>query len=497
MIDFIRRAALAAALAACMAGCGGGSPGALPPAASAGSGGGSGVTPSSLTYALSANGSTFALPAAGPYAGTVSFPAFAAPAGAAIAATATTDPPPDVAQAALRRPRETGQTVVYYYLTLTPLMTITLPTVPGFAVEIGTSLAQQDAAFYYAISAPPASGALASFRTEGPAAVSGTKATFTPSTIPLTLRAGVRYVFAFYSQARVSAGPPYAYAANADANTITAYSAKASGNVAPDFTIAGPATGLNRPDSVATDAAGNVYAANRNSNSITVYAHGASGDAAPVRTIAGSAPGLVNMSGIAVDASGRLVVSLYGQSRGGASVRVFAPGANGNAAPLQTITSVNLPSAIAVDAHGEIIVSDFPGGSPDNPSLVKVYAPSANGPAPPLRSLSGPATGLVTAGGFAVDEAQQQLYVANGASVLVFALQANGNVAPVAQLAGPNTLLSSSAGIALAPDALLVASRAQSVLAYARGATGDVAPIRDITGPLTGLAGPAGLAVGP
>ncbi len=62
----------------------------------------------------------------------MTFPAFAAPAGATIAATASTTAPAPLAQAALRHPAETGTAAVYYYLTFTPWTTITLPTMPAF-----------------------------------------------------------------------------------------------------------------------------------------------------------------------------------------------------------------------------------------------------------------------------------------------------------------------------------------------------------------------------
>lgn len=492
MIRSIGRLASAAALAACIAGCGGGGgPSASVPALVPGSSSGA------VVYPLSRAGSTFALPPAGAYGGSVSFPAFDVPAGAAIAASASTDPPAGLAPAALRRPAVTGTVNVYYYLTFTTPVTITLPSVPAFSLAIGSSLAAQKADFYYTISAPAADGALASFRTEGPATVTGTTAAFSASAVPLTLRAGTRYLFAFASQARVTARP-FVYVANTGADAVDVYSFGESGDVAPDFTLAGPATLLDSPVSLVRDVAGRLYVGNRGPltdpvSSITVYAGGASGNAAPVRTIAGPLTGLTNLRSIAVDASGKVYAAVLGARRGAGAVLVFPPGAAGNVAPSQTIAGyVYLVEGIAVDAAGEIIVAnDYP-----NPSI-EIFAPWANGFDAPIRTVAGSATGLSGPGQLAVDEAARQIFVVDG-GISVFPLGADGNVAPVARLTGPNTGLASPSGVALTADALVVSDAGtSSVLEYARGTLGNAAPLREITGPYTGLDQPADVVVMP
>lgn len=497
MNSHVGRAVLAAALALSSAGCaGGGGPASVPAVAP-----GSGSSPASgaVVYPLSAGGSTFALPEAGGFGGTVTFPAFAAPAGATISATASTIAPASLAPAALRRPAETGAAVVYYYLTLMPRMTITLPTVPAFAVGLTSSLAKQNVSFYYALSQPAASGAIASFRTEGPATVSGTTATFTPSNVPLTLHAGTPYVFAFYSLARVSAGAPYAYVANSGANAVAAFSLAASGDVAPDFTISGPATQIDLPQSLARDAAGRLYVGNHGATAVgtvTVYAKGATGNAAPIRTIGGPLTGIVNLNSIAVGGNGNVYVAVGGAYRGQSSVRVFGPTANGNAAPSQVLTAPYLAAGIGVDAQDEIVVSDI------NPSAsyaaIETYAPTASGNAAPLRSITGPATGLQEPGHLAVDDALQQVFVVDVFSVLGFPLKVNGNVAPVTRIAGSDTRLSSPSGVGLTSDSVVVSDVfTSSVSIYARGALGNVAPVRTIGGPLTTLDQPRDVVVVP
>ena len=73
------------------------------------------------------------------------------------------------------------------------------------------------------------------------------------------------------------------YVANWCANSITVYSAGATGN-------ASPVTALSHLQK--RTAAGRLYVANSFGNSITVYAAGATGNVSPVATIAGSNTGL-------------------------------------------------------------------------------------------------------------------------------------------------------------------------------------------------------------
>ena len=91
------------------------------------------------------------------------------------------------------------------------------------------------------------------------------------------------------------------YVINFGANSITVYTAGASGNTAPIATIVGANTGLDAPASVAVDRAGKIYAASRGTyNRITVYAAGASGNATPIATISGPSAGLYGPSGVAL-----------------------------------------------------------------------------------------------------------------------------------------------------------------------------------------------------
>ena len=69
------------------------------------------------------------------------------------------------------------------------------------------------------------------------------------------------------------------------------YAPRARGNAPPRRTISGTRAGLNDPEGMAFDRAGNLHVANILGNSVTVYAPGATGDA-PLRTISGGRTGL-------------------------------------------------------------------------------------------------------------------------------------------------------------------------------------------------------------
>jgi hypothetical protein len=491
VLSHIGRAALAASLIISFAACGGGPAGnATPPAPTAAAG--SNAPASSLVYTLSGGAATFALPVAGEYGGTVSFPAFAAPAGATVEASASTDPPASTAQASSRRPAETGTTTVFFYVTFTSAVTITLPSTPGFSITVPRSLAQQSPSIFYAISGPTASGAIASFRTEGPATLAGTQASFAPTNLPLTLHARTRYVFAFYAQATLSTGP-FVYVADGANNAIDAFALGDSGDVPPDFTIAGPATLLDVPVSLARDAAGNLYVGNRTAGgtaggtgSITVYAKGARGNAAPIRTIAGDLTGLTNLWAIAVDARGQIFAAQLGMSRSTGSVRIFAAGAHGNAAPSRVITTDLIPIGIAVDAQDEIFVANLRTQCPC--SSVDAFDASANGNATPIRAITGGPIAANIPSHLVIDEGTRQIFVVGGNLVSLYPILANGNVAPTAQLGGSNTGLVNPSGIAFTVDTLVVSDAATwNVRTYARSPLGNVAPLRVIGGPFTTL----------
>ena len=71
-----------------------------------------------------------------------------------------------------------------------------------------------------------------------------------------------------------------------------------------------------------------LYVADEDSASVTVYAEGATGNATPIQTISGFYTGLTQPTDVAVDASGDIYVTNHDGGPRGAewSVTVYAPG---------------------------------------------------------------------------------------------------------------------------------------------------------------------------
>jgi Lactonase, 7-bladed beta-propeller len=185
------------------------------------------------------------------------------------------------------------------------------------------------------------------------------------------------------------------------------------------------------------------------------------------------------------------------------SVTVYSRTANGNVAPLRTLsgaaTGLNGPNAVAIDlVNNEMYVSNF-SNTPPAASAIHVYSRTASGNTAPLRSIVGAATGLNSPRGIALDRVHNELVVANfGNSVTVYSRTANGNVAPLRTIIGASAALHSPANIAvdLVHDELFVVNAAPpTVTVYSRTATGNIAPLRTLSGAATGLSNIFGLAL--
>ncbi len=185
------------------------------------------------------------------------------------------------------------------------------------------------------------------------------------------------------------------YVVNRSGNTITVYAPTAKGNAVPVRTIEGPRTDLNQPTSIAVGAEQRVYVTNLADRSVTVFAQNASGNAAPVRVIRGTRARLTAAFAIAVDRAGSIYVA-NSDDNGISGVLVFDPRAGGDVAPSRVIsgsaTKLETPSGVAVDPNGAILVSDH-GGS-GRAGAIRVYAKGANGNAAPIYSIAGSTTRL-------------------------------------------------------------------------------------------------------
>jgi len=185
-------------------------------------------------------------------------------------------------------------------------------------------------------------------------------------------------------------------------------------------------------------------------------------------------------------------------------VEVFAPGSNGNVAPVRTITGpateIALPGDVAVDASGDVFVANiFKFGTTDEHGSITEYAPGASGNVAPIRKIEGPLTNIFQGDDMAVGP-DGTIYVSDTESmpggegaVEVFAPGANGNVAPQRLITGPLAGMKLADGVGFDSSGTLYVDHnlqlgSGAIQAFAAGANGNVAPIRTIEGPLTGLA---------
>jgi hypothetical protein len=136
----------------------------------------------------------------------------------------------------------------------------------------------------------------------------------------------------------------------------------------PENTI----TGLANPNSLAVGPDGDLYISDR--NGVKVFAPGASGNALPLRVLPAN-----YVARIAVDASGYLYAGVSGTPP---LIAVYAPGAGGVDQPIQTIVAQGQESRVpdlglATDAQGDLYASVDPGSS-RAPSIAVYGTPTTN-----------------------------------------------------------------------------------------------------------------------
>ena len=135
------------------------------------------------------------------------------------------------------------------------------------------------------------------------------------------------------------AWPGLLYVTQEAAPRIVAFAVDATGDVAPDHILDGPATNLDDVrGKVAFDRDGNLYVANAHAGdadpAVLVFRAGATGNAAPLRTLSGVRTRLEKLHDIALDGAGNLYVLSQSPDET-VHVLVFATGAAGNVAPVQ------------------------------------------------------------------------------------------------------------------------------------------------------------------
>ncbi len=304
---------------------------------------------------------------------------------------------------------------------------------------------------------------------------------------------------------------------NDSSGAISYFPVGSNGNVTPTGIITGPDTELTSSiEGVVVNASGEIFAAVGDTNSIVAFPEKANGDASPIAVIHGRHTGLSRPIGLAVDAAGDIFVAncsvghTFGcpwTGSGTPSIEEFAPGSNGDVAPIRRIagshTTFVAPNSIALGRHGDIYLLDSE-NPPSPQSVIDVFGPHAHGDIEPKRVIAGSQTMLNQAYGLVVTKRGIWTDTWNGQFLERFALRADGNVAPVAVIRGSKTELNRGLdGMARGRhDTVYVADRnldegGQSIQEYSGRANGDVAPLTQLTGSKTGFVRPVHVFVGP
>jgi secreted PhoX family phosphatase len=189
---------------------------------------------------------------------------------------------------------------------------------------------------------------------------------------------------------------------------------------------------------------------------------------------------IIHPAGVAFGPSGTIVVA---NDVFTGSVLEFAPGADGNVAPVATLTgaatALSEPFGVAVDSAGEVWVADMGNGS------IFVFGVNASGNTAPVRFISGAATGLTSPDALALDGAGDVLVSDGQGRIEDFAAGVSGKqVSPFASLAGCQTGIVTPLGVAISPPLLgistatLPAATVGTAYSQTVGASGGVRPYR-------------------
>jgi hypothetical protein len=174
----------------------------------------------------------------------------------------------------------------------------------------------------------------------------------------------------------------------ADGNNVLVFApaSTVNGNVAPVRTLNLGSAGF----TIALDSASDrLFAAAVNAVNVYDSASTLSGAATANRVITGASTQLQSIHSIVLDSAGRLIVSNFFPE----NILVFANAAtaNGNVAPVATITGVGVPLQINLSSAGDLYVAN----NAFNAAVIVIgNIASANGSITPVRTLAGPNTGL-------------------------------------------------------------------------------------------------------
>ncbi len=266
----------------------------------------------------------------------------------------------------------------------------------------------------------------------------------------------------------------------------------ASNGTTYGITSGAPATGIYVIQN--TPAAGTTVA----SGSVLQFSSTASGAAAPVSTITNL--NVTSLGFLAIDGTGNLYTAAT-QGTTGTSLVEFPVGSQNNAPPTRSIpfnttTGLTALTRLSSGPTGELYASNGAGG-------VDIFGSTATGSVAPtstvgITSGAGPQATAVDLSG--------NLYVAtatplNNITIAPIVVFAPGATTPARSIGGALTLLAVTTPKALATDTagnLYVAnvvSGVYSILVFEPTATGNTPPMRDITGSNTLLGCAGGIAV--
>jgi len=282
-------------------------------------------------------------------------------------------------------------------------------------------------------------------------------------------------------------------------------------------------------------ATGTVILSDTNRKSLLTYERSAAGRdnaaAEPVRQIMGPETGIGFVAGVAVDPRHREVMTVNNDVED--RMVVFDYDAHGNVTPKRTLYVPHQSWGVALSPKRDEIVF-----SVQTPNMIVWYKRDAKGLEPPVRVVKGEKTGMADPHGVAVDDANDEVFVANHGnwrpselitaytaydpresrqeldptkrvneqargrfrlgSVTVFPASASGDVAAKRTIAGPLTQLDWPMGLAVdaANNEIAVASNGNdAILFFKRDAQGNVQPTRVIRGARTGIKSPMGVVV--
>ena len=200
-------------------------------------------------------------------------------------------------------------------------------------------------------------------------------------------------------------------------------------------------------------------------NMFVVFKRDAQKFDAPVRSVRGPRTGMADPHGIYFDEThNEVVVANHGNFRPGELITSYT------AYDARESRQERQGNAFNENARGRFL-----------PSSLTIFDGDAHGDVAPLRTIIGPLTQLDWPMGVAVDEANNEIFVANNGdnSVLVFKRTATGNMQPDRVIRGAATGIKGPMGVAIAKDEIWVANFGDhTALVFPRLAAGNATPRR-------------------